>query len=84
MGVCMWGTMPLSLIVQYMTELHADMTLVDIQKANPQLKEILFEHGIPWDHDRLKAHETLGEICAAHHLSDRTVAEIVKMLNVIP
>lgn len=66
-----------------MTELHADMTLLDILRANPKAKEILFENGVLWDNDRLKAHETLGEICAAHHLSDRTVAEIVKRLNVI-
>jgi len=66
-----------------MAELHADMTVRDILKANPKARDILFEHGVLIDIDRLKAHESLGEICAAHHLSDRSVAEVVRELNVL-
>ena len=58
------------------------MTLGDILKANPKAKDILFEFGVLIDNDRVKAHESLGEVCAAHHLSERRVAEIVKQLNV--
>jgi len=67
-----------------MTDLHADMTLRDILAANPKAKEILFEYGVLIDIDRVKKHESLGEVCAAHNLSNRTVAEIVERLNVIP
>ena len=66
-----------------MTDLHADMTLSDILKANPKAKDILFEFGVLIDIDRVKAHESLGEICAAHNLSERKVSELVKQLNVI-
>ncbi len=67
-----------------MTDLHADMTLVDILKANPKAKDILFDFGVLIDNDRLKAHESLGEICAAHNLSERRIAEVVQKLNVLP
>ena len=67
-----------------MTDLHADMTLKDILVANPKAKEILFEYGILLDNDRVRAHESLGEIAAAHNLSERTLEDLVKKLNVLP
>jgi hypothetical protein len=67
-----------------MAELHADMTVRDILKANPKAKDILFEFGVLIDIDRLKSHESLGEVCAAHNLSKRTVAEVVERLNMAP
>jgi hypothetical protein len=67
-----------------MTELHADMTLQDILKANPKAKEILFEHGILIDIDRVKAHESLGEVFSAHNISKRKADEVVKDLNMLP
>ena len=67
-----------------MTDLHADMTLHDILRANPKAKDILFEYGVLVDNDRVKAHESLGEVCAAHNLSKRQVEEVVKSLNVLP
>jgi len=66
-----------------MADLHADMTLSDILKANPKAKDILFEFGVLIDIDRVKAHESLGEVCAAHNLSERQVAEVVKKLNML-
>ncbi len=64
-----------------MADLHADMTVRDILAANPKAKDILFEHGVLIDIDRLKSHESLGEVCAAHNLSERSIAEVVKELN---
>jgi len=67
-----------------MTDLHADMTLKDILAANPKAKEILFDFGILLDNDRVKAHESLGEIAAAHNLSERKLEDLVAKLNVLP
>ena len=66
-----------------MAELHADMTVRDILRANPKAKEILFEHGVLIDNDGQRAHESLGEVCASHHLSEKAVAEVVKELNIL-
>lgn len=64
-----------------MTELHADMTLRDILRANSKAKDVLFEFGVLVDNDRLKSHETLAEVCAAQNLSPQKVEELVRRLN---